>query len=189
MLKLKLQYFDHMMQGADLLERILNPGKDWRQEKRTLGDEMIGWHHWRQWTWVWTNSRRRWKTEKSGCSPRYSPWGRKELDTTEWLNNKKIFELRSAPSLPLRRKPTLDRYSEKYKLPSSAWPLKSCFPGRDRASTFLILTPGTCCWGWGPGKCSLKVGLPFPTSPHCSTLGVVSPRKLGTQMPLPWLVG
>jgi len=195
MLKLKLQYCGHMMQSADLLERSLNPGKDRRQEKRALEDEMTGCHHWRQWAWVWTNSKRWWRTEKSGCSPRYSPSGLKELDTTERLNNNnKIFELRSAPSLPLRRKATLDRYSQKYKLPPSAWPVKSCFPGRDRASTFLVLTPGTCCWGWGPGKSSRKVGPPFPTSPHAalyalSTLGVVSPRKLGTQMPLPWLVG
>ena len=32
-------------------------GKDWRrEEKRTTEDEMVGWHHRLQWTWVWVNS-------------------------------------------------------------------------------------------------------------------------------------
>ena len=45
MLKLKLQYFGHLMWRADSLE---NPdaGKDWRQEEEgTTEDEMFGWHH------------------------------------------------------------------------------------------------------------------------------------------------
>ena len=37
-----------------------------------------------QWTWVWTNSRRQWRTGNLVCC---SPWGCKELDTTLWLNN------------------------------------------------------------------------------------------------------
>ena len=46
MLKLKLQYFGHLMQRANSLE---NPdaGKDWgREEKGTTEDEMVGWHDW-----------------------------------------------------------------------------------------------------------------------------------------------
>ena len=46
MLKLKLQYFGHLMQGADSLEKNLNAGKDWRREKKRTEDEMVGWHHW-----------------------------------------------------------------------------------------------------------------------------------------------
>ena len=45
MLKLKLQYFGHLMQRADSLEktRML---RDWRQEEKvTTEDEMAGWHH------------------------------------------------------------------------------------------------------------------------------------------------
>ena len=45
MLKLKLQYFGHLMQRADSLEktRML---RDWRQEEKvTTEDEMVGWHH------------------------------------------------------------------------------------------------------------------------------------------------
>ena len=45
MLKLNLQYFGHLMQRADSLEKI-DAGRDWGQEeKRTTEDEMAGWHH------------------------------------------------------------------------------------------------------------------------------------------------
>ena len=36
-----------------------------------------------QWTWVWAISGRWWRIGKPCCSP----WGRKESDMTEWLNN------------------------------------------------------------------------------------------------------
>ena len=46
MLKLKLQYFGHLMQRADI-RRDPDAGKDWRQEEKgTTEDEMVGWHHW-----------------------------------------------------------------------------------------------------------------------------------------------
>ena len=45
MLKLKLQYFGHLMQRADSLEKT-DAGRDWGQEdKGTTEDEMVGWHH------------------------------------------------------------------------------------------------------------------------------------------------
>ena len=44
MLKLKLQYFGHLMQRVDSLEDS-DAGKDWGQEKGTTEDEMAGWHH------------------------------------------------------------------------------------------------------------------------------------------------
>ena len=46
MLKLKLQYFGHLMRRADYsLEKNPDLGKDWRQEKVITEDEMVGWHH------------------------------------------------------------------------------------------------------------------------------------------------
>ena len=51
MLKLKLQYFGHLMRRVDPLEKTLMLGgigsrRDWEQEeKRTTEDEMAGWHH------------------------------------------------------------------------------------------------------------------------------------------------
>ena len=45
MLKLKLQYFGHLMQRADSLEKTLMLGKRRQEEKGTTEDEMVGWHH------------------------------------------------------------------------------------------------------------------------------------------------
>ena len=44
MLKLKLQYFVHLMWRVDLLEKT-DAGKDWRREKGMAEDEMVGWRH------------------------------------------------------------------------------------------------------------------------------------------------
>ena len=45
MLKLKLQYFGHLMQRVDSLKDS-DAGRDWRQEEKgTTEDEMAGWHH------------------------------------------------------------------------------------------------------------------------------------------------
>ena len=46
MLKLKLQYFGHLMQRVDSLEKTLMLGRDWGQEEKGMTeDEMAGWHH------------------------------------------------------------------------------------------------------------------------------------------------
>ena len=46
MLKLKLQYFGHLMRRVDSLEKTLMLGGDWGQEEKgTTEDEMAGWHH------------------------------------------------------------------------------------------------------------------------------------------------
>ena len=45
MVKLKLQYFGHLMQRADSLEKTLMLGKiEGQEEKGTTEDEMVGWH-------------------------------------------------------------------------------------------------------------------------------------------------
>ena len=51
-LKLKLQYFGHLIRRADSLEKSWHNGKDpdaekdqRREEKGTTEDEMVGWHH------------------------------------------------------------------------------------------------------------------------------------------------
>ena len=43
MLKLKLQYFGHLMRSVDSLEKT-DVGRDWGQEEETPEDEMAGWH-------------------------------------------------------------------------------------------------------------------------------------------------
>ena len=45
MLKLKLQYFGHLMRRVDSLEKT-HAGRDWGQEEKGITeDEMAGWHH------------------------------------------------------------------------------------------------------------------------------------------------
>ena len=45
MLKLKHQYFGHLMRRVDSLEKT-DAGRDWGQEEKgTTKDEMAGWHH------------------------------------------------------------------------------------------------------------------------------------------------
>ena len=45
MLKLKLQYFGHLMQRTDSLKKTLMLGKRRREEKGMTEDKMVGWHH------------------------------------------------------------------------------------------------------------------------------------------------
>ena len=66
MLKLKLQYFGHLMQRVDLMERL------WCWEGLGTGGEgdNRGWDGWMasptQWTWVWVNSGSWWWTGRHG---------------------------------------------------------------------------------------------------------------------------
>ena len=65
-LKLKLQYFGHLMGGIDSLEKTLMLGKI--EGRRRRGWQRIRWLDgiptW--WTWVWASSGIRWWTEKPG---------------------------------------------------------------------------------------------------------------------------
>ena len=86
MLKLKLQYFGYLMWRIDSLEKTVIAGKDGQQEKKGVTeDEMVGWHH-------RLNGHEFEQTlgdsEGQGSLACCSPWDRKELDATEWLNNK-----------------------------------------------------------------------------------------------------
>ena len=46
MLKLKLQYFGHLMQRMESLENTLMPGKiEDKEEKGMTENKMVGWHH------------------------------------------------------------------------------------------------------------------------------------------------
>ena len=58
--------------------------KDWGpEEKGTAEDEMVGWHHWLDGHgFVWTPG----VGDGQGGLACCDSWGRKELDTTEWLN-------------------------------------------------------------------------------------------------------
>ena len=87
MLKLKLQYFGHLMRSTDSLKKTLMLGKT-EGRRRRRGQRM----RWldgitNSWTWVWASLGSWWCTGKPGMlQSMVAPWGRKELDTTEWLN-------------------------------------------------------------------------------------------------------
>ena len=83
MLKLKFQYFGHLMWRADSLEKTLMKIEG-RKRRGRQDDEMVGWHH-------RLNGHGFEQTpgdgEEQGSLVCCSPWGHKELDMTEWLNN------------------------------------------------------------------------------------------------------
>ena len=84
-LMLKLQYFGHLMQRADSLEKI-DPGKYWRKEaKGAREDERVGLHHWLNGLMFEQALR---ESEGQGSLAWCSPWAHKESDTTWGLNNK-----------------------------------------------------------------------------------------------------
>ena len=57
MLKLKLQYFGHLMQRADSSEKTLMLRKiEGRKRRGGQIDETVGWHHRHKWAWVWLDS-------------------------------------------------------------------------------------------------------------------------------------
>ena len=83
MLKLKLQYFGHLMQSW-LVGKDSDAGRDWGQEEKGMTeDEMAGWHHWvdgREFRWTPGVG------DGQGGLACCNSWGRKESDMTEWLN-------------------------------------------------------------------------------------------------------
>ena len=82
-LMLKLQYFGHLMQRTDLLEKTLMLGKIEGGRRGRQKMAMVGWHHrfngheFEQALGV---------GDRQGSLACCSPWGRKESDMTEQLN-------------------------------------------------------------------------------------------------------
>ena len=73
---------------SQLIRKDPDARKDWRQEEKgTTEDEVVGWHH-------QLNGHEFEQALGDGEGQEilvcYSPWGCKESDTTEWLNNKNL---------------------------------------------------------------------------------------------------
>ena len=71
---------------SQLTGKDLDAGKNWgKEEKGATEDERVGWHH-------WLNGNEFEQTlgndKGQGSLACCSPWGCKELDMTDWLNNK-----------------------------------------------------------------------------------------------------
>ena len=84
MLKLKLQYFGHLMWRADSLEKILMLGKI--EGGRRRGDR--GWEGWMasptQWTWILVNSGSWWWTGKPGVLPVVHGVTKSQMQPNNW---------------------------------------------------------------------------------------------------------
>ena len=111
MLKLKLQYFGHLIQRTDSMEKTLMLGKI---EGGGEGDNrgwMIGWHHqlggheFEQALGVGNGQ------GSLACS---SPWGHKELDTTEWLNWTQKWKKREELQLKYKCSKSWNYYKQQY---------------------------------------------------------------------------
>ena len=81
-----------------LIRKKPDAGKNWRQEEKgTTEDEMVGWHHqldWHEFEQALGDGK------GQGSLACCSPWGRKESDETERLNNSLFAHLRlTSPSL------------------------------------------------------------------------------------------
>ena len=83
MLRLKLQYFGHLMRRVDSLEKT-DAGRGWGQEEKGMTeDETAGWHHWLDGhEFEWTPG----VGDGQGGLACCDSWGCKESDTTEQLN-------------------------------------------------------------------------------------------------------
>ena len=79
MLKLKLQYFGHLMERANSLEKTPMLGKIEEQEKGVTEDEMAEWHDQHN---GHEFEETRGDGEEQGSLACCSPWGHKELDMT-----------------------------------------------------------------------------------------------------------
>ena len=89
MLRLKLQYFGHLMGRVDSLEKTLMLG-GFGGRRRRGQQRMAGWHHQLDGhEFEWTPG----VGDGQGGLACCDSWGRKESDMTEWLNWTELYEL------------------------------------------------------------------------------------------------
>ena len=77
-----------------LIRKDPDAWKDWRQDKGVTEDEVVGWHHWLN---GYEFEQVLGVNEGQGNLACCSPWGRKESNLPEWLNNS--YNLRAVPTL------------------------------------------------------------------------------------------
>ena len=86
MLKLKLQYFGHLMRW--LIGKSPDAGNDWQERKGMTEDAMVGWHHWLNGhRFGWTQGVGDGQEGLACCGS----WVCKELDVTERLKWTSLF--------------------------------------------------------------------------------------------------
>ena len=96
MLKLKLQYFGHLIQRANSFEKTLMLGNIEGGRRRGRQDEMVGWHHWLKEYELEPASG---VGDGQGSLACYRSWGHKEPDMIERLNWTELKENLSVTSV------------------------------------------------------------------------------------------
>ena len=138
MLKLKLQYFGHLMWRADSLEKTLMLGKIEGRRRRGRQVEMVGWHH-------WLNGREFEQALGGGEGQGSLAWGHKELDITEHLSKNNLWDFLNSsefPSLkPKEHRTFLVVQLLRFHTPNAGGP--GLIPGQGTRSYLLQLRPGT----------------------------------------------
>ena len=84
MLKLKLQYFGHLMRRTDSLKKTLMLGKI--EGRRRRGRQRVRWLDGIPYLMDMSLSKLWGVGDGQGGLACCSPWGHREMDTTEWLN-------------------------------------------------------------------------------------------------------
>ena len=90
MLKLKLQYFGHLLRRADSLEKTLMLGKLEGRKRRGRQRTRCWMASRTQWTWVWVDSRSWWWTGRPGMLRFMGSQSRARLSDWTELNNEMI---------------------------------------------------------------------------------------------------
>ena len=111
---LKLQYYGPWWKRKDP-----DVGEDWRQEEKgTTEDELVGWHHWLSGYEFEQTLKDKWQHSWIACC---SPWGCKESDMTEWLNNNnQQTPILNLPKIKWKRNPQTAPISMKAKRTKSS---------------------------------------------------------------------
>ena len=191
MLKLKLQYFGHLMQRTDSFEKTLMLGKI--EGGRRRGQQRMRWLEasLAQWTWVWVNSRSWWWTGRSGVlqSMRSQRVGHDWATELNWTPNLTAsWTPHSKPHCPSREKGHSDSTVSSHTVhwvPQLRGAFKShphTNPPQNTASpaSLCALQPHACLKGpeipssQRPPSSTVPY---FPTQP--CPMGPVTPRRLG----------
>ena len=146
MLKLKLQYFGHLIWGADSLEKTY-AGRDWGQEEKgKTEDEMVGWHHWLNGHgFGWTPG----VGDGQGGLVCWGSWGHKESDMTEWLNWKRVKSGR-------KKREHLGQVSALQGAVSEDTPINFCWLLSEVLASREMGNVWNCYWEYNQGSIHMK---------------------------------
>ena len=93
---------------SQFIRKYPDAGKDWKQEEKGMTeDKMVKWHYWLNWHEF---EQAPGDGEGQGSLACCSPWGHKESDTTEQLNNSKFYNERWKELIVLMSQLCSDQY-------------------------------------------------------------------------------